>query len=105
MALCGNYLIQKGFATWHGACMDWDVASGISWRLNRSAFRRFAMFSHPLSRLLLAAAFVAPTTMLPATPAQAAPGVSQGKGVKCVWVLVSSANGSNVYQQYCYRGV
>jgi hypothetical protein len=43
--------------------------------------------------------------MLPATLAQAAPGVSQGKGVKCVWVLVSSANGSNVYQQYCYRGV
>lgn len=36
--------------------------------------------------------------------ANAGNSVSKGHGVKCSWVLVSSANGSNVYQQVCRRG-
>jgi hypothetical protein len=43
------------------------------------------------------------------TPASASAGntVSQGHGVKCYWVLVSSnpATGSNVYTQVCRKGV
>jgi hypothetical protein len=42
-------------------------------------------------------------------PASASAGntVSQGHGVKCYWVLVSSnpATGSNVYTQVCRKGV
>lgn len=63
------------------------------------------MLNKTITRLALATAFVASTIMLPASPASAASGVSKGKGVKCVWVLVSTANGTNTYQQYCYRGI
>jgi H+/gluconate symporter-like permease len=40
-----------------------------------------------------------------AAPAIAKNSNSLGHGVKCSWVLVSSANGSNVYQNICRRGV
>ena len=63
------------------------------------------MLQKTITRLVLATAFVASTTLMPAAPASAASGVSQGHGIKCVWVLVSTANGTNTYQQYCYRGV
>jgi hypothetical protein len=43
------------------------------------------------------------------TPASASAGntVSQGHGVKCYWVLVSSnpATGSQVHKQVCRKGV
>jgi hypothetical protein len=44
--------------------------------------------------------------MIPAT-ASAGNTVSQGHGVKCYWVLVSSnpATGSQVHKQVCRKGV
>jgi hypothetical protein len=63
------------------------------------------MLNKTFTRLALATAVVVSTIMLPPAPANAASGASQGHGIKCVWVLVSTANGTNTYQQYCYRGV
>ena len=39
------------------------------------------------------------------TPSIAREGNSIGGGVKCYWVLVSSANGVNSYQQVCRKGI
>lgn len=39
------------------------------------------------------------------TPSTAREGNSIGHGVKCYWVLVSSANGVNSYQQVCRKGI
>lgn len=39
------------------------------------------------------------------SPSVAREGNSMGKGVKCYWVLVSSANGVNSYQQVCRKGI
>jgi hypothetical protein len=54
-------------------------------------------------------AFASLAAALLLAPASASAGntVSQGHGVKCYWVLVSSnpATGSNVYTQVCRKGV
>lgn len=54
---------------------------------------------------LLAVTLAALTLSLGAAPAIAKNSNSLGHGVKCSWVLVSSVNGSNVYQNVCRRGV
>ncbi len=38
-------------------------------------------------------------------PTFAREGNSIGHGVKCYWVLVSSANGANTYKQVCRKGI
>lgn len=55
--------------------------------------------------LLSAALTVLAAGLLPAAPALAREGNSIGHGVKCYWVLTSSANGVNVYKQVCRKGV
>lgn len=38
-------------------------------------------------------------------PSLAREGNSMGKGIKCYWVLVSTTNGTNTYQQVCRKGI
>jgi hypothetical protein len=56
---------------------------------------------------LVAFAVLSSTTLLAPQKAFAGNTVSQGHGVKCSWVLVSSnpATGSYVYKQVCRKGV
>lgn len=57
-----------------------------------------------LSALALSLTLAAPALTF-STPAVAREGNSIGHGVKCYWVLVSSVNGTNTYQQVCRKGV
>lgn len=43
--------------------------------------------------------------LVTSVPAFAREGNSIGHGVKCYWVLTSSANGVNTYKQVCRKGV
>lgn len=61
-----------------------------------------------VERLLACASIAAVSSTLLIAPQAAFAGntVSQGGGVKCYWVLVSSdpATGSNVYTRVCRKG-
>lgn len=43
--------------------------------------------------------------LVTSVPAVAREGNSMGHGVKCYWVLTSSANGVNTYKQVCRKGI
>ena len=49
--------------------------------------------------------FTAVAALVAPAVASAREGNSIGHGVKCYWVLVSSINGVNTYQQVCRKGV
>lgn len=61
-----------------------------------------------IQKITRLAAIVAIAGMLPlAASSQAVAGGTRslGHGVKCSWVLVSSVNGVNTYQNVCRRGI
>jgi len=55
----------------------------------------------PATTAALITGLLAPATAL----AREGSSGSTGHGVKCYWVLVSSVNGTNTYQQVCRKGV
>lgn len=65
------------------------------------------MISKLRTRLVLsfALAGLAASAALSPLSAAAREGNSIGGGVKCYWVLVSSVNGVNSYQQVCRKGI
>jgi hypothetical protein len=65
--------------------------------MTQSITRRLATFA-------LSATLAAPALTF-SLPAAAGEGNSIGHGVKCYWVLVSSVNGVNTYQQVCRKGI
>ena len=63
------------------------------------------MFKTIVAHTITTLAATASLTLVMAGTAAAGNTTSKGQGVKCSWVLVSSVNGVNTYQQICRKGV